>query len=174
MLTLKNINPYTPEYYDQMPSCLYLKTEDGLDWYYHRLKFKPHTLKVCYGSDNIIRMASYDAERICPPSGCSVSEVAPENVPDNFDDMGNWVFDGAGIIKRGYTTKELVTIAQVKKNRLMTAATSVISLLQDAADLEIATEDEVARLKAWKTYRVLLNRVDVTAGEINWPDEPDV
>ncbi len=33
---------------------------------------------------------------------------------------------------------------------------------QDAADLEIATEEETSLLEAWKKYRVLLNRVDTS------------
>ncbi|EKD3398684.1 tail fiber assembly protein [Escherichia coli] len=40
--------------------------------------------------------------------------------------------------------------------------------------MEIATEEEKALLAAWKTYRVLLNRVDTsTAPDIEWPEEPD-
>ncbi|MDT4620715.1 tail fiber assembly protein, partial [Escherichia coli] len=46
--------------------------------------------------------------------------------------------------------------------------------LQDAVDLEIATEEETLLLEAWKKYRVLLNRVDTsTAPDIEWPEEPD-
>ncbi|HCQ6884578.1 TPA: tail fiber assembly protein [Escherichia coli] len=40
--------------------------------------------------------------------------------------------------------------------------------------MEIATEEEKALLAAWKTYRVLLNRVDTsTALDIEWPEEPN-
>ncbi|HBA9999127.1 TPA: tail fiber assembly protein, partial [Escherichia coli] len=45
--------------------------------------------------------------------------------------------------------------------------------LQDAVDLEIATEKETLLLEAWKKYRVLLNRVDTsTAPDIEWPALP--
>ncbi|EGI4538014.1 hypothetical protein IGF26_000074 [Escherichia coli] len=45
--------------------------------------------------------------------------------------------------------------------------------IQDAADLEIATEEEISLLEAWKKYRVLLNRVDTsTAQDIEWPALP--
>ncbi|KKB22881.1 tail fiber assembly protein, partial [Escherichia coli] len=37
-----------------------------------------------------------------------------------------------------------------------------IAPLQDAVDLDIATEEEASLLAAWKTYRVLLNRVDTS------------
>ncbi|ENI9457485.1 tail fiber assembly protein, partial [Escherichia coli] len=39
--------------------------------------------------------------------------------------------------------------------------------------LEIATEEEISLLEAWKKYRVLLNRVDTsTAPDIEWPTGP--
>ncbi|MBB8912045.1 tail fiber assembly protein, partial [Escherichia coli] len=42
-----------------------------------------------------------------------------------------------------------------------------------SADLEIATEEEISLLEAWKKYRVLLNRVDTsTAQDIEWPALP--
>ena len=37
-----------------------------------------------------------------------------------------------------------------------------IAPLQDAVDLEIATEEERSLLEAWNKYRVLLNRVDTS------------
>ena len=48
-----------------------------------------------------------------------------------------------------------------------------IAPLQDAVDLEIATEEENSLLEAWKKYRVLLNRVNTTtAPDIEWPVAP--
>lgn len=45
--------------------------------------------------------------------------------------------------------------------------------LQDAVDLEIATEEENSLLEAWKKYRVLLNRVDTSvAPDIEWLIQP--
>ncbi|HAL0420644.1 TPA: tail fiber assembly protein, partial [Escherichia coli] len=48
-----------------------------------------------------------------------------------------------------------------------------IAPLQDAVDLEIATEEERSLLEAWNKYRVLLNRVDTsTVPDIEWPANP--
>ncbi|PZZ31534.1 tail fiber assembly protein [Escherichia coli] len=59
------------------------------------------------------------------------------------------------------------------KNSLMQVASEHIAPLQDAVDLEIATEEETSLLEAWKKYRVLLNRVDTsTAQDIEWPALP--
>ncbi|EFD9661967.1 tail fiber assembly protein [Escherichia coli] len=63
--------------------------------------------------------------------------------------------------------------AEETKNNLMQVASEHIAPLQDAADLEIATEEETSLLEAWKKYRVLLNRVDTsTAPDIEWPTNP--
>ncbi|EKE5210868.1 tail fiber assembly protein, partial [Escherichia coli] len=45
--------------------------------------------------------------------------------------------------------------------------------LQDAVDLNMATDDESALLPLWKKYRVLLNRTDTgNAPDIVWPESP--
>ncbi|HDP1397509.1 TPA: tail fiber assembly protein [Escherichia coli] len=63
--------------------------------------------------------------------------------------------------------------AEETKNSLMQIASEHIAPLQDAVDLEIATEEETLLLEAWKKYRVLLNRVDTsTAPDIEWPALP--
>jgi len=59
------------------------------------------------------------------------------------------------------------------KQTLMNEASQRISVLQDAVDLEMATDEEAAALPLWKRYRVLLSRVDAdTADDIKWPDKP--
>lgn len=75
----------------------------------------------------------------------------------------------------GYGSRKLFRIreAEETKNNLMQVASEHIAPLQDAADLEIATEEEISLLEAWKKYRVLLNRVDTsTAQDIEWPALP--
>ena len=50
--------------------------------------------------------------------------------------------------------------AEETKNNLMQVASEHIAPLQDAADLEIATEEQTSLLEAWKKYREFLKRVD--------------
>lgn len=62
-----------------------------------------------------------------------------------------------------------------KRTLLMQYAGTQIGALQDAVDLEMANDREVASLKTWKTYRVLLNRVDVSKSvpaSDQWPTSP--
>lgn len=54
-------------------------------------------------------------------------------------------------------------------------ADSAIAPLQDAVDLDDASEAEATALKAWKKYRVALNRLPEQAGyptDIDWPAPP--
>ena len=60
------------------------------------------------------------------------------------------------------------------KDALMSQASQRISVLQDAVELEMATEEETALLPLWKKYRVLLSRIDAnTADEVKWPEKPE-
>lgn len=71
------------------------------------------------------------------------------------------------------THDEHVQRAQTELAKRQRIATDSIAVLSDAVDLDMATEKEVADLKAWKIYRVLLSRVDVsTAPDIDWPIQP--
>ncbi|MFX4313023.1 tail fiber assembly protein [Enterobacter sp. 63] len=72
------------------------------------------------------------------------------------------------------TQAELVVQAEDRRTALMEVANASITPLQDAADLDIATDEEMESLKAWKKYRVLLSRVDTSkVPDIEWPDKPE-
>lgn len=72
------------------------------------------------------------------------------------------------------TAEQLAVMAASEKAKLLALATIAIDPLQDAADLEIATDKEAASLKAWKTYRVMVNRIDTSkAPNIDWPKAPE-
>lgn len=69
------------------------------------------------------------------------------------------------------TNEQLIQEAEARKTALMQAASDAMAPLQDAVDLEIATSEENALLLAWKKYRVLLNRVDMS--KPIWPEAPE-
>ncbi|HBV7121377.1 TPA: tail fiber assembly protein [Escherichia coli] len=61
--------------------------------------------------------------------------------------------------------------AEEKKARLIQEATDNIAILQDAVNLEIATNEENSQLDSWRKYRVLVSRIDTsTAPDIVWPE----
>lgn len=68
-----------------------------------------------------------------------------------------------------------VVAAQTQIAHLRAEADYAIAPLQDAVDGDEVTETELATLKAWKKYRVALNRVPDQEGyplAIDWPAAP--
>ena len=118
--------------------------------------------------------------------GCMVSldSADAELVPftacvDDIEDYGRMLFQDLIAGKHGKIQPfielplSLEEIETVKSNKL-NASTAKINTLQDAVDLGIATDAEVASLTVWRTYRVLLNRVDTSmAPDVIWPETPE-
>lgn len=68
---------------------------------------------------------------------------------------------------------QLVAIAELQRNALFTKAAESMAPLQDAVDIDEATDKELATLSTWKKYRVALNRLDLSvAPDITWPEMP--
>lgn len=97
--------------------------------------------------------------------------IATSNVVLSSDNKGRPVTISAP----GQTPQQILAGALSQRDRLITLAATRIAPLQDAVDLDDATEGDVANLKKWKQYRVAVNRVPDQAGfpnEIVWPVEP--
>ncbi|MDT7128074.1 tail fiber assembly protein [Citrobacter braakii] len=92
-----------------------------------------------------------------------VVSVAPEGHFVKWDGK-KWVHDTEA------EKMALITQATQQKESLLALAASKIAPLQDAVDLDIATDEEQKQLLAWKKYRVLINRLDTSKPE--WPTPP--
>ena len=154
-------------------NVVFLKDENGNDWYQWLKTLSKETLKVSFNPDSkeIIHF-SYDASTIFPVNQIVV-EIAPENVPDEFTAAGEKALGGAFLFADGEITVAPVDYAaeaQRNKLELLTQANNVIATLQDAVDLNMATDEETANLLEWKRYRVLLSRVDINSPV--WPPLP--
>ncbi|MBS0861376.1 tail fiber assembly protein [Providencia rettgeri] len=67
----------------------------------------------------------------------------------------------------------LAAQAEQEKAQRLEEANATIAYLQDAIEVGLDDDDYQAKLTAWKTYRVLLNRVDTSlAPNIDWPEKP--
>jgi len=87
-----------------------------------------------------------------------------------------WTFDGEQFMPPPPPSAEEV-LAQVTASRaaLMAAATASIAPLQDAEDLEIASQQEIDLLLRWKRYRIDLMRLHEQPGfplQFEWPSAP--
>lgn len=99
------------------------------------------------------------------PQGTTTLE--PDTPYDKWDGE-KWVTDDA--VKKSADVKA----ADLQKTTLIQRAGENISPLQDAVELDMATDEEKGRYDAWRKYRVLLTRVDTSlAPDINWPDPPE-
>jgi len=123
----------------------------------------------------------------------------PDSLKDSYEQAGCWPADGVEVSEHWHnylisnqgsgkeilpdaqglpvlrnkpepTLDELIIQAEATRSMLMTKANESILPLQDAVDLGMASDQETARLKKWKTYRVLLSRVDSANPE--WPEVP--
>lgn len=73
------------------------------------------------------------------------------------------------------TAEQLMSRVTKEIAAILTAAALRISPLQDAVDLDDASEKDIADLKAWKQYRVAISRLSAAPGfpdVIEWPTAP--
>lgn len=170
----KTFTRYTPE--EPLSGVVYLQSEDGLDWYALRESLiDSDALKIAFQADGIIRQQTYDSIQGMFPENLSVAVINKKSVPKDFPENadGQWIFDGKKITSRVIPVSELIAQAEETRAQLMAEANQKIAPLQAALDVGIAAEDELAQLKAWKTYLVLLSRIDTsTAPNIEWPEPP--
>ncbi|EDS9404669.1 tail fiber assembly protein [Salmonella enterica subsp. enterica serovar Sandiego] len=96
----------------------------------------------------------------------NVTSVSPGGEYQKWDSKAKvWVNDEAA--EAAARLRE----AEGTKNRLLQIASEKIAPLQDAVDLDEATDKEKASLLAWKKYRVQVNRVDTSSPD--WPEKPE-
>ncbi|WP_334473640.1 tail fiber assembly protein [Arsenophonus sp. PmNCSU2021_1] len=172
MTEIHNFSLYLPDDENLLKlNALFLKSEDGRDWYESQQLFSPDSVKVVFNqADGVIVSFSRDVSTLWPV-GLSVAEVSewPKEAAPNR----KWCFIDGEVVPRIYTADELREQAIHKRDYLLEQAAKIIAPLQDAVDLDMATEAEKAALLAWKKYRVLLNRVDIsTVPDIDWPELP--
>ena len=175
MQHLKNIiagNPKTVEQYKLTKNfdVIWLWAEDGKNWYEEVSNFQEDTIKIVYDEHNIIVAITKDASTL-NPEGFSVVEVPDITANRRADDSGKWMFKGGAVIKRIYTADEQQQQAESQKAALLSEAESVIQPLERAVRLNMATDDERARLESWERYSVLVSRVDTANPE--WPQKPE-
>ncbi|MEI7263805.1 tail fiber assembly protein [Pectobacterium carotovorum] len=95
----------------------------------------------------------------------SVTLLKPASEFDKWNGK-KWLIDKAA------KAAAAITSAQQELASRKAIATSRITELMYAVNLDIATDAEKAALAAWQKYTVLLNRIDVNATDIDWPLTP--
>ncbi|PHM27486.1 tail fiber assembly protein [Xenorhabdus budapestensis] len=134
-----------------------IRSEDEKSWVY----VADHRGKQAYNTDNR-QPVEIDFLGDLPPS-LTLSE--PKTDFDVWDGK-NWVTDTDA------QKVALIAHAEYEKAQRLKEANNTLTYLQDAVDVELASDEEIAALQAWKKYRVLLNRVNTSkAPDIHWPEQ---
>ena len=71
------------------------------------------------------------------------------------------------------TVDEIIMINTAKQQKLLNEANKNISILQDAIDFDMSEDGDEEKLKAWKKYRILLNRIDTSDINVIFPEKPE-
>ncbi|WGM00496.1 tail fiber assembly protein [Arsenophonus nasoniae] len=96
-----------------------------------------------------------------------LTPLAPESEFDVWDGE-KWVKD-----VEAETLAKRQQLEGLKQQKLY-EATKIITPLQDAVYLDMATEEEKTQLRNWTLYRLNLHRKDIsTAPDIDWPIKPE-
>jgi len=122
--------------------------------------------------------ADYDAAGSWPADAVEVSDADETLIRDGLSSGcsisikdGQWIATPAP----PPTDEQLIAAAIFQRDLLLARATTAIAPLEDAIELDLATAVETALLKAWKRYRVDLNRIQSQSGYpkvIDWPQPP--
>ena len=124
---------------------------------------------VDHRGETVWNVKTGEAQQIIVPGDYpSDITIYPPVTPYDKWNGERWVTDEAA------KSAAEIAKATVTKAELVKSAAEKIEPLQDAVELDIATNEEKSRYDAWRKYRVLLTRVDTSiAPDINWPDPPE-
>jgi len=105
--------------------------------------------------------------------GSQDSFIREDLIPISFEEMS--AIQEAIAASTAPSHEEILKAANDTRDGLLAAVALRIAPLQDAADLEMATSEELATLKLWKQYRIALSRVvsqPTYPSSIDWPTQP--
>lgn len=74
------------------------------------------------------------------------------------------------------TIEEVTREVRIARDTQLALASLRLGPLKDAEEDGVATEDELAKLRLWKDYRIALNRIEGQEGfpnNISWPQSPE-
>jgi hypothetical protein len=172
MITFKNIKISKQVLEDGIPlPVMYFEDEMGQDWY--TLRDKKRQGENCFiavGADGFISTWAVNPNFLTLSEGVSIYEISPEALPEDVSDQP-YRYENGEFVK---FVQPAIEVAAQQKSTLLSQAAAVIAPLQDAVDVDDATDEELASLRAWKKFRVALNRLDLAAApDIDWPAVPE-
>ncbi|WP_241612927.1 tail fiber assembly protein [Rosenbergiella epipactidis] len=183
MIHLKNFTQYTPEPTEKNKNLIdlgviFIRSEDGKDWYDAQASFSLDTIKIIYNKEGIVTATSSDAQshevsRLFPTDR-SIIEVENNEYHQGVDNSGGWIVNNGKIERRVLTLQNKIERAEAEKNRLYSEAKLRLEPLVFAGDLDSLTKKEEKLLNSLKAYMVSLYRLDTSKPDsIIWPELPN-
>jgi len=172
MITFKNIKISKQVLEEGIPlPVMYFEDETGQDWYTLRdKKWQGESCFIAVGADGFISTWADNPNFLTLSEGVSIYEISPEALPEDVSDHP-YRYENGEFVK---FVQPAIEVAALQKSTLLSQAAAAIAPLQDAVDVDDATDEELASLKAWKKFRVALNRLDLAAApDVDWPAVPE-
>lgn len=151
-------------------AVLYLRDEQGNDWYDTQKLFSENTLKVGYDEEGRVRTFCTDVYAFFPMNLAAVELPATKaNMRVSLGD--DWFYKDGKLQQ----IRDQQAIAATERDNRMSEATRRIDWLTGALEDGDISEDETAELEALRAYRAALRRLDLTtAPKIGWPAKPEL
>lgn len=182
MTILTNFKQYTPDCPEKRQlmediNAVFLICDQNVDWYDSQKLFNPEYLKVVFEmSSGKIFMVTKDVTSIPTPFNLCVADVNYDTTV-TIEDLKDKIFQvrTGTIVDKTYSKAELREQAIDKISKLHTQATTLITPLQYAKELDMISPEEEVYLRNLQRYVVLLSRVTSQEGyptTIDWPILP--
>lgn len=168
-MRMNNLELYFPEDKPFGERIQYLRDDKGRDYYETRKQFTKKYV-ILFDSFGVVRCATETKNLVfTQPLGMSIVDI--NVLPKDFDLFGKdtWVFDGKKLER--VDVDPSVSTA-IRKERALKKINKLIVPLQDAVDLEEATEEEIEKYKSLRKLRIQLTRIsdDTPVTEVDWSE----
>jgi hypothetical protein len=174
--TPKQLKAYTDPETEVVDNILFLKSEDGHDWYECQNLFADDTIKIMYDSDGIIRSVVDEpvpdrgnilAVSMFWPEGMSVAEV--ESLPAGFDINGTWAYSDGAITQ---STDAVTERNKRSLNRRLNVANNFFFMYQSCQEVGTSQDGDNDYIQQLQQYASDLRAVDLSASAPAWPTPP--
>lgn len=175
MKEFKNFVSYVPSATaaeaENLPyEILYMRDEEGNDWYEIQKELSQDSIKVVYDDNGAVAQYGSDAS-VLYPLGFSVAVI---NATDLITEGDRPLYYSGGKVSVDY-----IKVAESRRQNLLASAYETIADWKMELRLESINDDDKASLIKWVAYIKVLRALDFadvkdSAGykTIIWPDEP--
>jgi hypothetical protein len=175
MKEFKNFVAYVPsatsEEAENLPyEILYMRDEEGKDWYEIQTELSQDSIKVVYDDNGTVAQYNTDAS-VLYPLGFSVAVINAKDFTTDGDKPLNY--------SGGKVSVDYIKVAESRRQSLLASASETIADWKMELQLGSISDDDKAILIRWVAYIKVLKALDFADVKDNtgyksiiWPDEP--